>query len=319
MSKQYTISAQGMDKELSTATGEYGSFEFKSLSEEKSLEIIERISNIRDNLDYSIGEFCPPGFTVSFGKEDAESFFVDKGTIKYSETEKEVSAKEVLQIARKEIIFDMRKIREEKYNKSQFYPLRKKEILPTDRENISEEDINTSTESPQFEFTIWRSRKWLEASHTAPFAVGGFFAFIGLVVLGEKRDAEMAPLMFLIAVICFLTFFPWRTLAKTKIKCGIDWTTNTLWIKRKRNVSGFQPDANYIEEVVSIKYETFKRNPLWLTVPTTPIVFRNKQWILLTKHNYSEHLWNFNGAVFSTKKEAKAISDKFNQLLKTQN
>jgi|GEM_PF-1271073 len=218
----------------------------------------------------------------------------------------------------KETNSEVRKSRAEKFENENYFPIRKRHILPTDTENFKEEDIVISDDSPQFKHIIWRNRNWLEASLTAPFAIGGFFAFIGIIVLGEERDADMAPIMFLIAVICFLTFFPWRTLAKTKIKCGIDWTTNTLWLKRKKDVIGFQPDANYIEEIVVIRNDKTKLNSLWLVNPSTPIVFRKKQYALLTKQVYSENLWNFRGAVFSTKREALAIADKFNLLLKSQ-
>jgi hypothetical protein len=219
----------------------------------------------------------------------------------------------------KTVELEKRSAREANFSANGFYPIRKRHILPTDTDDIKDEYIDTSEKSPQFEQTVWRSRGWLEASHTAPFAVGGFFAFIGLIVLGEKRDAEMAPIMFLIAIICFLTFFPWRTLAKTKIKCGIDWSTNTLWIKKKKTVMGFQPDANYIGEIIIDRSNSKKLNTLWLINPSTPIVFKKKQWILSTKQSYSEHLWCFKGAVFSTKKEANSVADKFNQLLKSQN
>ncbi|MBU0613843.1 glycosyltransferase family 39 protein, partial [Patescibacteria group bacterium] len=43
-----------------------------------------------------------------------------------------------------------------------------------------------------------------------------------------------------------LLFF---SIAKTKMQAGIDWTTNTLWLKRGKKNLGFEPDANYIEEI----------------------------------------------------------------------
>ena len=230
MAKHYTLSVQGIDENLTTASGSYDSVDFENLSDDKTMELLEKLKGIKDNLDYSSGDLCPPSFVIRYGKEDVEAFFIENNSIKYSETGKEITNDEVLKIARKEITFDKREIRAEYFASQGIFPIRKRHVLPTDTDNIKEELINTSEKSPQFEQTVWRSRGWLEASHTAPFAVGGFFAFIGLIILGEKRDADMAPIMFLISVICFLTFFPWRTLAKTKIKCGIDWTTNTLWV-----------------------------------------------------------------------------------------
>ncbi|MFC2131184.1 hypothetical protein ACFLSQ_07095 [Bacteroidota bacterium] len=212
----------------------------------------------------------------------------------------------------------MQELKNEKFEDNVFSPIRKRHILPTDRSNISTENIDTGSGSPQFEHTVWRNRGWFEASHTAPFAVGAFFLFVGLIVLGEKRDADMAPIMFLIAIICFITFFPWRALAKTKMQAGIDWSTNTLWIKRKKKVTAFEPDANFIENIGILKHDSKTGNPLWIMDPAMPMVFNKREWFLTVKRVDRDDYFTFKDSVFATKKESKAVAAKFLNILNTQ-
>lgn len=203
-----------------------------------------------------------------------------------------------------------------KHEANSLLPLRKPEKQPRVQNKINPENINTAEGSKQFEQTVWRSRKWFEAVNTTPWALGIFFLFIGLIVLGEKRDAEYAPIMFLIAIICLISYFPLNLLGKTKITGGINRTTNTLWLMRKKKILGFEPDAKYIEYFKIQKYNYRNVNPVWNVNSAMPLFFNKREWLLMIKRNTSENEWTFNGLAMATKKDAKAVAEKFNELLK---
>jgi hypothetical protein len=221
---------------------------------------------------------------------------------------------EIFEITKGEKTFDVQEVRKESMENLGMMPIRRRHILPS-KSDLKIEEIIYDAQQPQFELPVWRSRGWLEATYTAPFAIGGFFLLIGIIILGEARDAEYAPIIFLIAVICFLLFFPLKMLGKSKIQCGIDWDTNSLWIKRGKKIVGYAPDANYISEIAIMKNDSFKHNPLWLSTPGSPMIFRKREWHLLFKKQGNDNFWTFYGSGFATKNEAKIASEKFMELL----
>ncbi len=317
MGKSYSVTVQGVDRNLREANGDCEPIDFNDLSEDKALDIVERFSQIRIKISFENGDVCPPSLNIQYKNGEVYSFYPEDGKIYYAESGGEVAPEDVIKIANGEIKLDKREILKEKYEREGVKPLRKPEIKPTDRENISASDISTGEECPQFTKTVWKSRYWFEASHVAPFSIGAFFLIIGLIVLSEGRDAEAAPYMLGLALVSFLSFFPWRALAKTKLTAGIDWNTNTLWFKRKRKgIVGYEPDANMISEVRIKKFDEKMSNPLWIMEPAAPMVFNKREWLLKAKRAESETLWTIKGASLATKKEALAIVEKLQKLLR---
>jgi hypothetical protein len=161
---------------------------------------------------------------------------------------------------------------------------------------------------------VWKGPYWYGIASAAPWCAGGFFLFVGLVALAEKRDAQYAPLLFITAVCFFLTSIPLRKWGKTVLSLGIDRNRNRVWIERKGTIV-YQDHADLIQTFGIQGFVYTKVNPTWGVNPSQPFLFKNYKWLLTYKRIDNDYFWEFKGVRFATKRDALHVAEKANQLL----
>jgi hypothetical protein len=179
---------------------------------------------------------------------------------------------------------------------------------------VSEQYIDFSS-LPQLSHIVWKSQGWHGVANYAPWCLGAFFMFVGLVVLAEKRDAQHAPTFFIIALLCFLTMIPLKKFGKTIITFGIDRKTNTFWIMN-RGIVAYEMNADRIREFGFQKFVYSKVNPVWGANPSQPMFFRICKWTLTYKRADNNNFWEFRDVSFATEKDASAVAEKAKELLR---
>ena len=158
---------------------------------------------------------------------------------------------------------------------------------------------------------------WKDFANVFPFAVGGFFLFVGLMVLGEPKDARYAPILFLIAVLLFLTFIPLRKLGKTQYSLGIDGKTNTLWVYRKgRGIVGVEMNAHKITGFSFMDKRSFSINGTWFVNPSMPFLWHKREWLLTVYRAGAPFPFGVAGSGLAVEKEAREIVEKANAVLR---
>lgn len=178
--------------------------------------------------------------------------------------------------------------------------------------------IETGAGSPQISVRVWRSPGWRDFSWAFPLSVGGFFLFVGMVALSNPRDAKMAPLLFLVALLFFFTIFPFRMLGKSEYRLGFDLKNDTLWVFRKgRGLVSVEPDAHKITGFSFIDKKSFTLNTIWYVNPTMPFLWRKKEWLLMVNRTGSDFPFGVGGSGLAQKKEAQEVVEKANMLLKS--
>ena len=170
--------------------------------------------------------------------------------------------------------------------------------------------------SPQFSHAVWKGLNWHGIANYAPWCLCAFFLFVGVVVLAEKRDAQHALALFLIAFLSVLTMIPLKRLGKSVLTLGMDKKTNTVWVRDKGNIT-YEANADRIREFSLKRHVHTKVNPAWKISGPMPLLFKNYIWLLTYKRADNDHFWEFKGARFATEKDATAIAAKANELLRS--
>jgi hypothetical protein len=180
--------------------------------------------------------------------------------------------------------------------------------------NNPEGNRHAAGTSPALQQKVWKGPYWYGIASAAPWCTGGFFLFVGLVALAEKRDAQYAPLLFMTALGLFLTSIPLRKWGRTILSIGIDKTRNRVWIENNGRIA-YQEQADLIQTFGIQGFVYTKVNPTWGVNPSQPLLFRNYKWLLTYKRANNNNFWEFNGVSFATKKDALNVAEKANQLL----
>jgi len=210
-----------------------------------------------------------------------------------------------------------RMLRKQKLADLGMYPVNRLDLLPS-YEKISKADINYLESNTAFSCRVWRNRSMLELAFTLPPALASMLFLFGFIVLNEGRDADKAPLFFDLGFLSLLLFPLLYLLGKTRLICGADWNTNTIWIVRGKKIISYAIDANYISDVLYGRFDTFKHNPMWLHQPTDPMIFVKREWMLYFLKNGNPNPWPFIGRGLASKRDARFVSKKISEFLKNQ-
>ncbi len=176
--------------------------------------------------------------------------------------------------------------------------------------------IDIGPQAPQISVRAWRSPNWRGLANTFPFAVGGLALFMGIVVAGNKADAAVAPVFFVIALFLFLTFIPLRIVGKSEYRLGFDRRQNALWVYRKeRGITGVEHDAHTITGFSFIEKSSFTINGQWYLNPSMPFLWHKTEWIITVGRVGSQFQFGVAGSGLATKAEALEVAMKANTLL----
>jgi len=244
MGDTYKVSVQGIDQDLTKATGEYDSYELGGKTGEELQQLLDELKAFEEpGPEESDDDICPPALIVEQG-DDAFMFVMNGGTIFSVETGGEVTSDEALAILRDPAVMDEmgQKAREE----AAPAPALRQDVAVTDTDKVTAADINTGPQSPQFSLEVWKSgnaRSWT----FLPPALGGFFIFVGLVAIKEDTGPAVVCLALGIGL-CFVRSFI-KGWARETLSIGVDWDTNTLWCKRGDKEPSFRPNANRFAEL----------------------------------------------------------------------
>jgi hypothetical protein len=183
------------------------------------------------------------------------------------------------------------------------------------KNTMLEKNSDVASSLPQFSYVVWKGPDWYGVATYAPWCTGAFFAFVGLVVLAEKRDVQYVPIIFFVAFLCILTMIPLKKLGKSILTMGIDKEANLFWIKNKGLVT-YESNADRIREFSFQKFLYTKVNPVWGVNPSQPLFFRNYKWLLTYKRSDNNNFWEFKDIIFATEKDATMVAMKANELLR---
>lgn len=244
MADHYNVSTQGINDKLTEANGEYEARELGQKTVEEIQSLLGKFSALTcPDPQNDDDDLCPPSLQCERAGE-VFAFMFDGGTIISAETGGEVSVAEAASMLSDTSALD--ELRKRARIENAPPAVLKTDVEPTDIDKITANDIETGSNAPQFALEVWKSRN-ARAYTFAPFALGGFLIFVGLVAMQE--DTVPAVICLLIGVACFFTrrfVKPW---ARETLAIGLDWGTNTIWAKRGKKLS-FQPNANRFSDFI---------------------------------------------------------------------
>jgi hypothetical protein len=243
MSDRFNVAAQGINDTLTEANGEYEAQELGQKTVQEIQVLLESLSGlICPDPKNEEDDLCPPSLHCERA-EEVFAFMFNGGTIISAETGEEVSIAEAVSILSDASALD--ELRKRARIENAPPAVLKTELEPTDTDKIHANDIDISSNAPQFSLEVWKSRN-ARGYTFAPPAIGGFFLFVGLVAM--KEDTGPAVICLIIGFVCFILrrfVKPW---ARESLSIGLDWETNTLWAKRGKKQLSFLPNANRFAE-----------------------------------------------------------------------
>lgn len=319
MNNKVKVSTQGISSDFNSATGDYNEVNHGEKDQFELYDIFQKVEKINFPTIKEDDDFCYPNIIIEDSEKVITTFSSSNGKLVLNETNTEISPKDAAKYVFGEIKIDKREKLKEVREKEGKIPAFKKEITPTDREKVNFKNIDTSFNSPQISMKVWKSSGWKEFTYWFPISVSFFLFFVGLAVLGEKQDAEYAPIFFLIGFLILLLIFPLRALGRHEFRLGFDWKTNTLWCWRSnKGIVGFECDANMIKSFSCMDNSSKSFNFRWYSNSSQSMYMIKKSWILMVLRVTSEHWFGVSGGELATKKEAIKISEQANILLKNQ-
>lgn len=92
--------------------------------------------------------------------------------------------------------------------------------------------IDIIQRNPHYCLKIWKTQLIMNLAYGLPIGIGGFMVFVGLVLMSEGRDAELAPLFLIAGVVLVLSHFLFRVAGKEKLCIAIDRKADRLIIHK---------------------------------------------------------------------------------------
>ena len=318
MKSAISISVQGINKQLTYSTGSYDTLFLGDFTQKKAEEILTRLCGIQTYPQHLSGAVCPPNVIITYG-ELLNSFTVSNKKLQYTETEQACTPTEALQIAKGEVQIDKMSALKQERARIGVIPVRKKHLPPTDVRKLKAESIDTGNAVPQFSLKVWKSHSWFELSRIVPWVLAVFFLFIGLIIAGNPKDSQYAPIPLTLSIAMLFLRFPTEWLGKTIIRMGIDWNTNTVWMKKENKKATFLPDANLILSFQAMVFRSSKINPFFLGGEGQPMYFNKIEWHLPYFRSGSETLWLHYQFRFGVRRDAQRAAIMMNDLLNQEN
>lgn len=317
MKNAISISIQGVNKQMSSSDGNYETLLLGDFTQKKAEEMLGRICNIRIYPQHLSGSVCPPNVIITYG-EMVNTFTIKDKKLVYTETEKVCTPLEALQIGKGEVQIDKMAALKQERERIGVIPVRKKHLPPTDVRALKVESIDISQDVPQFSLKVWKSHSWFELSRIVPWILAAFFLLIGLIIAANPRDSHYAPIPIVLSVAMLFLRFPTEWWGKTILRMGIDWKTNTVWMKKGSQKTTYVPDANLILGFQASIFRSSKINPFFLGGEGQPMYFNKIEWHLPYYRSGSETIWLHYQFRLGVRRDAERAAQMINDLLKQQ-
>jgi len=314
MEKKYRISTQGINKNITSSNGSYDSIEHGEYNFESAIELIDKCSRIGIMSEVSDIDFCPPNIIIECKGFEIQTFTIDKEGLIHNDSGTKVNPYQALKIVTGEKQFNLQETLKNERAEKGVVPVRKKNLNPTTK-NLNPLLVDTGFNSPQFEMQVWKSRSWFEVARILPWVMGGFFLLIGLIIAGNKADAQYAPIPLLLGILFLFSGKPIKKAGKTILRMGFDWKTNTVWMKKGNNPLVFEPDANLMRNFNAVLNVTSRINSGWRIGEAKPLYTKEREWLITYLRSGSEHQWTMQKFSFATQKEVQEVLQNLNTLL----
>lgn len=321
MAESVKVAVQGLNKELTKATGSYDQI---TLGQKDNLELYDILTKVQNVRLPDVGpddDFCYPNVIIACGGGKIMTLGGGDGKLTDNDTETPITPKEAVKLAFGEANVDRREKLKEARDLQGKKAALKPEIPPTDRNKITKSNIDQSPSSPQLSMIVWKSSGWKEFAYIFPIVTALFCFLIGFAVSAETRvgDIDYAPAFYLIGVLLLLLIPLLKKWGKHEFRMGVDWKKNVLWCWReKKGITGYEPDANMIEYFGSKETSSSRMNYRAFSNPGQPLRYVDKSWSLMMKRTTSDHPFVVNGSKLGSKKEAIKITELANQLWNSQ-
>lgn len=319
MSELFKISAQGISPDLSSFNGSYDEV---NLGEKTSGEIFNLLLQLKKiPIPQTDGDFCYPNLIIQSGQNLLLTLTPGDGKLMDNDTGTDMSLEAIEKVLVTGERFDKRERLQQKMKEIGERTALKPEILPTDRDKVKKNNIDTGPASPQISLKVWKSSGWKDFTYYFPIVTAIFCFLIGHLVLGEGRegDVEMVPYFFIAGAALLPLILPLRKLGRHEFRMGVDWKTNTLWCWRaNKGVTGFEPDANRIRGFGAVDSTTKKFNHRWLTDKSQAMYRIDKSFTVVMQKMKTDNYLPVNGSKLATAKEAAEIIEMMNKLWESQ-
>lgn len=162
----------------------------------------------------------------------------------------------------------------------------------------------------------WKSHSLRQAADSVHWILFGFFLLIGLIVLGEQRDAQYAPIFFLLGIASLVTGPLLKRYGRITLQISLDRTTNQFRIVSKEGADPLVvAQADQIEEFGWFKEVTRRTNYAWQIGSALPIFWTTTRWLLTCRYRGKQHHEIQFTVGFSSAQEAEAAIHAMQRLL----
>ena len=198
-------------------------------------------------------------------------------------------------------------------------PVRRSELLPTDKDEISRFNVSTAHSNPHIALPVFKG-----SGYGAAVQVFMAFGILGLLLGFPLLFMDNAGAGFLFIVLALLLLWLRKKIktawGATLLRIGFDWKSNALWIKKdSEKEAQMIANANCISDFTLSEHKSVRQGRVHFDQDYTKLGTRvqhtDKSWMLLAKMSNDTNKLVF---VFDEKKEGEAALDKLLNLLRQQ-
>lgn len=177
-------------------------------------------------------------------------------------------------------------------------------------------DHKKTKQNQSISIPAWKSHALQQSVWPVPLILFGFFLLIGLIVLGEQRDAQYAPIFFLLGIASLVTGPLLKRYGRITLQISLDRTTNQFQIVSQEGADPLVVErADQIEEFGWFKEVTRRTNYAWQIGSALPIFWTTTRWLLTCRYRGKQHHEIQFTVGFSSAHEAEAAIHAMQSLL----
>ena len=303
------VTLQGISRDLKSANGSHDPIELGPMDSDQLFALLNQVAPLKPP-DLNAGDFCPPTFLVET-PSGLQTFTVGDRRVYHLESESWVGPTEMIQVISGQ--FNTRARLAQDQAAAGVAPATPG-ALPTDPD-LDPRTIETGPSAPQFSLKVWRGEGWRTSAIAIPLlaltlmVVPGFL----LIFANGGREAWLGAGLVLVGALCVgLSALLW-VFGKGRLRAGVDWRTNTIWVLRPGQKLAYESNA------ANILGFTVNRRTKNMGRVRTRNGYRNsvKVWFeVVCKRTTSEHLMPVNGGSCVAKGEADDLARGLEGLLR---
>jgi hypothetical protein len=342
MSKKYKVSVQGMKRDLQTANGDYDTIDLGMMDEDDLYESLRKFKSVQELIPKKNEDLCPPALYVS-GEKNEYNFYLSNGEIVCGNTDLPVSPLEAVNLikgivdkneaAQKAVDASKAKPDSPKSKKGKkalawgsehpdvkgMMPVRRAELAPTDKEEISRFNVSTAQSNPHIALQAYKG-----SGYEAAIQVFLAFGLLGLILGLPLLFMDSVGAGFVFILVAFLLLWLRKKIktswGATLLRIGFDWKNNALWIKKDSDKEAqMVANANCISDFTLAEHKSTRQGRVHFdqdfTKSGTKVQYTDKSWMLLAQMSNNT---NKLVAVFTEKKRGEEALEKMKALLHQQ-